>query len=68
MSRLMTPGQRINMRLQKLDITEEQLAQSVGMDPAALSAIMRGQLIASPDQKVEISRALRVKQKAVWKH
>ena len=68
MSRLMTPGQRIKMRLQKLDMTEQQLAEKIGMDPAHLLYIVNGQVIANDDQRTEISRGLGVKLKAIWKH
>ena len=68
MSTLMTAGQRIKMRLQKLNMTEEQLAEKIGMDPAHLLYIVKGQMIANDDQKMDISRGLRVKSKAIWKH
>jgi transcriptional regulator with XRE-family HTH domain len=68
MSRLLTPGQRIKMRLMKLDMTETELAQKIGMDPAHLLYIMNGQVTADAAQKTEISRALNLKEKAIWKH
>lgn len=68
MSRLMTPGQRIKIRLQKLEMTEEQLAEAIGMDPAHLLYIVNGQMIANDAQMTEISHALRVKPKAIWTH
>jgi ribosome-binding protein aMBF1 (putative translation factor) len=64
----MTPGQRIKMRLQKLDMTEEQLAEKIGMDPAHLLYIVNGQMIANDEQKTDISHGLHVKLKAIWKH
>jgi plasmid maintenance system antidote protein VapI len=68
MSRLMTPGQRIKMRLGKLDMTEKQLAEKIGIDPAHLLYIVNGQMIANDAQKMDISRGLHMKPKAIWKH
>jgi transcriptional regulator with XRE-family HTH domain len=68
MSSLLTPGQRINVRLHKLDMTEKQLAESAGINPEHLSLILKGKLIAGADDRMRISCALHVKEKAIWKH
>lgn len=68
MSSLLTPGQRINVRLHELDLTEKQLAQSTGINPDHLSLILKGKLIAGADDRMRISCALHVKERAIWKH
>ena len=68
MSHLLTPGQRINVRLGKLNMTEKQLADITGISLETLSLILRGRLTAGADDKTRISSALHVKEKAIWKH
>lgn len=68
MSSLLTPGQRINVRLHKLDMTEKQLAESTGINPDHLSLILKGRLTAGADDRTKISSALHVKERAIWKH
>ena len=68
MSSLLTPGQKIKVRLDKLDMTENQLAESAGMNPDHLSLILKGRLTAGADDRMRISCALHVKERTIWKH
>ncbi len=68
MSRLMTPGQRIKMRLGRLEMTEKELAERIGMDPDHLLYILDGKMVANDAQKMDISHGLHMKPKAIWKH
>lgn len=68
MSSLLTPGQRIKVQLDRMDMTENQLAESTGINPDHLSLILKGRLIAGADDRVRISCALHLKERAIWKH
>jgi len=56
------------MRLGRLEMTEKELAERIGMDPDHLLYILDGKMVANDAQKMDISHGLHMKPKAIWKH